>query len=370
MDMMKNMNPDDMQRMMPTVQQNPHLYQQAMNMMQGGASPGPNTTPSPPSWGPVPPTSSLQGSEDFPELRPISKLKSEGNDFFNCSKFEEAGSKYLYAVVDIESLRLKLTNSHTSNPAFLKALNDLEISCRNNYCTAKVKLEEFDLLIRHAERVLELDQSNGKAHFNLAQAHAALHDITKASRHLQEASKVINSPQLSALQTKIKSMAAQFSEQKSDSQLFSESIKGEKPKEDSSSHSEFQVIDSENSNKKSTEQNPVQNPTGNSSPTSPAQEKREAEDFPITEEGTFEDLEKYFRHESTSSKQSEPNSVPFVPEPAQAQKSDEKVKKTSNEQMPPTSKETPTSQASFFEKYWQVLLGVLLGLILAKVLKV
>jgi len=360
---------------MQTVQQNPHLYQQAMNMMQGGglgAQNMPNSTPTQASFGGnIPSTSTSQGSDDFPELKHISKLKSEGNDYFNTSKYEEAGSKYLYAIVDIESLRLKLNNSHTSNQKFLKVLNDLEISCRNNYCAAKVKLEEFDLLIKHAERVLELDQPNGKAHFNLAQAHAALRDPKKASLHITEALKVINSPQILALQTKIQSMLSPSdSRQETDSQFSSKLNNPEEIKIDSPSQNEFKVIDSEDSNKKSIETEVVNPLPSNTSPISPPQEKLETEDFPIKEEGSFEDLEKYFRQENNSTKEGEHCSEPCVSEPPEPQKTEHKASKASNEPTHLINKEAPLSQASFFEKYWQVLLGILLGLIIAKVLKV
>ncbi len=372
MDMMKNMKPDDMQKMMQTVQQNPHLYQQAMNMMQGQGPAMPNMPPTQPAFGgPAPSTSTSQSPEEFPELKLISKLKTEGNDFFNSSKYEEAGSKYLYAIVDIESLRLRLTNSHTSNPKFLKTLNDLEISCRNNYCTAKVKLEEFDLLVKHAERVLELDAANGKAHYNLAQAHVVLRDPKKASKHVDEALKVINNPQILALRDKITEMLnPSISKSENKTQTPSGSKTAEEPKVTPPSDNEFKVIDSEDSAKKRAEQETTEPTIKPNIPVSPPQEQTKEDDFPIQEVGSFEDLEKYFVQENIHTKIEEQPTEPSIPEPIHATKVNSQSTKTETKEVIPPPKATAGSQASFFEKYWQVLLGVLVGLIIAKVLRV
>lgn len=377
MDMMKNMNPDDMQNMMKTVQQNPQMYQQAMNMMQGGNMPRPPATP--PTGPPVQnPNFGAPGGNSFPELAPIAGLKEEGNRLFKAGKFEEAGSKYLYAILDVEGLRTRLRNDQTSNPQFLKELNDLEVSSRNNYCSVKIKLEEFDLLIRHAERILEVDERNAKARFNLAQAFFALKDLEKAKFYIKDVAKGVSEPAVLALQAKI-------DEQLNPKAKQTPTTEPEKPPTSTADKKEQVVKEPEPAlNRPSTSNDPADfesnewlpspEPTSQPNPpTNPEPENKKPEftefqtgndDFDIKEENSFEDIEKYFQNDNHESK------------PKQSDFSSKQAKDAETRSVPSgatepglTQKAPPSGSGSAFDRYWQILLGILIGLILAKLLK-
>ena len=68
-----------------------------------------------------------------------------------------------------------------------KELNDLEISCRNNYCSLKAKQSDFHTVIIHSQAVLKIDPSNIKAKFRQGQGFYGLKKYEKALEFLENA---------------------------------------------------------------------------------------------------------------------------------------------------------------------------------------
>ena len=156
-EMMNNMKPGDMQNMFNTMQQNPHLMQQAMSMMGGNAAPRPQTSTSAPS----------NKFSSFDAINALNDTKAKGNDKYNKSLYQEASTEYLAGILDIESLRGS-GNRLLSDSKFIAELNDMEIKLRNNYCTCKVALDEPELIGMHASEVVKLDPAAFKGHYHMA----------------------------------------------------------------------------------------------------------------------------------------------------------------------------------------------------------
>ena len=175
-EMMKNMKPEDLQNMMKTFQQNPQMMEQASRMMQGNSG----FAPPPPDFSNKS-NSQVSQNEQSPFEQIISK-KDKGNLLFKEKKFDQASVKYLECILDIENLRKNLTSIETSNSKFLGPINELEITCRNNYCVTKLNLEEYEAVLIHSEKVLLIDPINAKALFSKAQAHFMLEEFKEAKK--------------------------------------------------------------------------------------------------------------------------------------------------------------------------------------------
>lgn len=71
----------------------------------------------------------------FPE---VEDLKNQGNKLFKAKRYEEACNLYLDAIFEIEEIvegNIVLRKNED--------LKNLEISCRLNYCTSKIRLGYF-----------------------------------------------------------------------------------------------------------------------------------------------------------------------------------------------------------------------------------
>lgn len=73
---------------------------------------------------------------------------------------DKAASLYLEAIINAEEARMQSLST-----AQEKELNELETSCRNNYCTLKAKQNDFHTVIIHSQAVLKIDPNNTKAKF-------------------------------------------------------------------------------------------------------------------------------------------------------------------------------------------------------------
>ncbi|KAM3139075.1 hypothetical protein pb186bvf_008886 [Paramecium bursaria] len=120
-------------------------------------------------------------TEPHPE---IAKLKDAGNKAFEQGKYDEAASKYLEAIIDIEELKQR-NKFLEKDPEF----KDLEIKCRLNYCSAKAKQQEFDNVLEQSQIILKIDQNNARAIFRKGQALFEKQNYEEAYPTLQLAQK-------------------------------------------------------------------------------------------------------------------------------------------------------------------------------------
>ena len=380
-DMMKNMKPEDMQNMMRNFQQNPDMMDQARRMMSGSS---PSPSPSYPS------------SVDTSPLTQIIGCKDKGNTLFKQKDFASASVKYLECILEIEELREKLSPIQTSDPKFLVNLNELELACRNNYCVTKSNLGEFNLVISHCQKVLLIDPKNSKALFNESQAFYNLEEFEKSRNSMDLLIKIIGNgiveEKVESLRQKIKehfftnkdnkeskikdSINSNNSEQIKDKEderkpQFKDLIKKNEIKEKVGKIEKEEIIKQEDSkqevvNKSKTEpeintnkeiKSQVLNSKINKLPTN-----KKENDFEINDEKEIDELEKLFKNTKKREEKKEKPTENKLESVFQQKENPIKV----NIEKEVLSK---NNFEIFFNKYWQLFLGILLGLILAKLLK-
>jgi len=369
-EMMKNMKPEDMQNMMRTFQENPQMMDQARRMMGGNHAGGPASYPSPPH------------SEHSP-LEPINTLKKAGNDFIQHKEYEKAGVKYLEAILDIESLRGQLTPAQTASQKFLSDLSDLEVGCRNNYCIAKTNLGEFGLILPHAERILAIDAKNPKALYNVSLAHFNLREYNKANDAMDKLVRILGP---NSLGSKIEELRTKINEKLTPPELKVEPVvpqEGGKSESQSGTPTPTKQSSEVPTTEKKEEKQPAvapEEPVEKQTPPkadpqppknvfdvppthSPATPNRPPvhEDFRFDDEDQSEKLEAIFQKHKKNPQQFKkdvPNAAAQTeptPQPFQSES--------------PSSQTPSTGVQGFLNRYWQILLGVLIGLIISKLLR-
>lgn len=372
-EMMKNMKPEDMQNMMRTFQENPQMMEQARRMMGGNQFGGPGAYP------PPPPPSAPERSP----LDSINTLKKAGNDFIQHKDYEKAGVKYLEAILDIETLRGQLTPAQMANQRFLGELNDLEIGCRNNYCIAKTNLGEFGLILPHAERVLAIDHKNPKALYNVSLAQFNLREFQKAHEGMEKLSAILGPGNLGSkieeLRTKINEKLAPV-ESKTDGASGSEGSKTEGKTETKASTSP-------------SPDTPREEKKAPSPPTPPTSAQPQAPTFTKEEPQTPKNVFDVPPTHSPASPERPPVHDDFrFDDEDQSEKLEALFQKHKKEARP-VQKETPTAPSpshpspqpfqpgtaasdlpsaglqGLLNRYWQIVLGILIGLLIAKLLR-
>ncbi|EGR29203.1 hypothetical protein IMG5_160820 [Ichthyophthirius multifiliis] len=120
--------------------------------------------------------------QQFQYFPNIVSLKNQGSKKFSEEDYDGASKYYLQAILEIEESKL-------NNQQGLKQqeLQQLEIMCRNNYCTVKAKQQDFHSVIIHASSILGIEPENLKANFRLGQAHFNLGKFEKALPFLTKA---------------------------------------------------------------------------------------------------------------------------------------------------------------------------------------
>ena len=331
MEMMKNMNPAEMQRMMETVKNNPGLMNQAMNMM-GSQMPKDN------------------GVRENPlesKIQIIQKLKEEGNGYFSKEQFQEAGIKYLNAILEIESCWSANTKIH-ENQNIEKNLRDLDISCRNNYSITKIKLGEYELLQRHAKRVLELDPNNLKANYNLSLSYYMLNNFEDAKIYVNIAKKLFpKNEELISLKKRIKN------------KLLSQKANDINSIEDDLYNKEDQLV---NKNIKSNISLPSQVDLNTNILDKP--------DNISIHESIKPKISEFDKHISKSINQHEDDfkiQEENINDVCKLQSENQKSDKIFNNQL--NKNVNNKSLSEFLNNYWQILVGILIGLIISKLLK-
>lgn len=373
-DMMGKMKPEEIQNMMRTFQQNPEMMEQARRMMGGQMPPGANFgQPTPP-----PAQSGQHHAYSTPSsLAPIIDIKNQGNEFIKKKDYEKAGLKYLESILDIETLRTRLTAAQTSDSQFLSALNDLEISCRNNYCIAKSYLGEFNLLLPHCERVLLMDPKNQKALFNASQAYYNLRELENARNTIE---KLISQLGVGPFDDKITDLKGKI-----DAALAKKEEEAAMPKEPKSpekvgasqEHDDPELrAEPKSPSPMFTKEVKVELQKTELHPKQPEPKERvvssKKDDFEIEYENESAQLEALFKRRQNEDQQRHSAGTTAEPEAKPQTESSKSEPATATPfttpQQPPAAP-TVAPHTSFINRYWQVLLGILIGLLLSRLLK-
>jgi tetratricopeptide (TPR) repeat protein len=122
----------------------------------------------------------LETQKSSGQFSKIEKLKGEGNDFFKQQQYDDASSKYFEAIIEIEEIKAR---GNVKNAE----LDELEISCRLNYCNVKSKVDEYGTVLSQAKEVLKLQPENGKGLFRQGQAYFHLKKYQLAIDYLSKA---------------------------------------------------------------------------------------------------------------------------------------------------------------------------------------
>ena len=328
-EMMKNMKPDDLQNMFSTVQQNPQLFNQAMNMMQNN----PNAQPGGPNPNVRPPASNVFSSYEL--INNLDAMKAKGNDKYNKGLYQEASTEYLAGIIDVESYRHS-GSKLLSDSKFMAELNDIEIKLRNNYCTCKVMLEEHELIHMHAKEVLKLDEKSFKGNYHMAIACYDKCEYDRAKDHINKALLVNSNKKVEDLKSNIEQKLAELNKED-----IKEDIAPEVNNQDIKKEVQQPLTVTEKENKV---------PTAN----------EEEDDFEINQ---TKDFEKYFKNDpgtvTGNSKERSDENLSF-----EANTSTKPVEKPSTET---TAK--AQVQGSFFERNFQLLIGILIGLLISYLLR-
>ncbi|KAL4427420.1 hypothetical protein ABPG74_004458 [Tetrahymena malaccensis] len=112
----------------------------------------------------------------------INQLKNKGNEKFKQQKYDDAAQFYLEAIISIDEERMKKLNTMQE-----MELKEIEINCRNNYCSVKAKQNDYLNMLTQAQAVLKLDPNNVKAKFRLGQSYYGLKKYERALEYLTEA---------------------------------------------------------------------------------------------------------------------------------------------------------------------------------------
>lgn len=373
-EMMKNMKPEDYQNMLRTVQQNPEMVEQARKMMQGGPIP------------PFPSTSTSQVDKKFHPLDEIIVSKEKGNELFKNKDYQNASIKYLDCILDIESLREKMPSEYSSDQKFLASLNELEVSCRNNYSITKLHLEEYHLVVPQSEKVLLINPINIKALYNVGQAYFNLKEYENARISIRCLLNNLNGvkPDSKVLELKDK-IDGYFKESGLNGSNFDESPKKSVRTNDKDDQKETpSTVKAEESNKKVNVDQPLKNENMLNSEILKNKEDQKASklpkkeenvektkindksnDYVIKEESEFDEIEKMVME-----KKKEEKSSTVLPEKQTNKTTNQQTcKKDCSHTHSSTQQNTTTLTHSenIFNRYWQVLLGILIGLIIGKI---
>jgi len=211
-DMMGKMSDDDLKnysKMAGMPQMSPDMLRNSANMMKNmdasqlnqmkdmAGKMGPGGMPGmpgmgmggfPSSGGNTPTNSAasqIQSSGQFPK---IEKLKNDGNDFFKKQKYDDASASYFEAILEIEELRMRKDLKNLE-------IDQLEVSCRLNYCNAKAKLNDYEIVLNQAKQVLKIQDDNAKGLFRLGQAYFHLKKYEIALTNLEKAYVTLNTDQ-------------------------------------------------------------------------------------------------------------------------------------------------------------------------------
>ncbi|KAL4462873.1 hypothetical protein ABPG72_011129 [Tetrahymena utriculariae] len=112
----------------------------------------------------------------------INQLKNKGNEKFKQQNYDEAAQFYLEAIISIDEEKMKSLNTMQE-----MVLKEIEINCRNNYCSVKAKQNDYFNMLIQAQAVLKLDPNNFKANFRMGQGYYGLKKYEKALEFLTEA---------------------------------------------------------------------------------------------------------------------------------------------------------------------------------------
>jgi hypothetical protein len=119
----------------------------------------------------------------------ITKLKVKGTELFKECRWGEAAVTWYEGILEVEEI---LERANPDGLEFHKiprhaSLKELEVSLGLNYCAAKVKLSEWDDVIRMGRRILRIEK-HGKAMFRIAQGYFGNGDLDMAEEYIIAAS--------------------------------------------------------------------------------------------------------------------------------------------------------------------------------------
>lgn len=349
-EMMKNMKPEELQNMFSTIQQNPQLVNQAMNMMNGGMpgfqAPNPATS--------VPNPKPIESISTFELINSLNDMKTRGNDKFNKLLYQEASTEYLAGILDVESAK-RSGDKLLSNAGFKAELDDMEIKLRNNYCTCKVVLEEYELIEMHASEVIKVDLKQFKGQYHMALACYHKGDYLKAREHVNESLRLNPNKKSEDLKTEIEAKLAAKAPVTEPEPVTIETPEVDMKVEDkhvkSADEPEFEPVKEE-----VVEEN-----------------NQKVDGFEIEEKKNYE---KYFQkhHEAPVREElTTPTEHKHVHGPNCAHgHSDQTSHSHHNENSRPSQPAPQTNlsvQASFFEKNFQLLVGIVIGLFISFLLR-
>ena len=122
---------------------------------------------------------------------------------FSQGKYEEAGTVYFEAILEIEELkagegweeegrrRKEEGRKRVEDGGRNDELKALEVACRLNYAVSKSKLGEWDVVLTQGKEVLKLGE-NGKARFRVGQALSHLGKNEAAMGYLEKARELMS----------------------------------------------------------------------------------------------------------------------------------------------------------------------------------
>jgi len=79
----------------------------------------------------------------------IENIKKAGNEFFKKDKHNEANNQYYECLNEIEIL------SDSYKEKFKGEIEQIEILCRLNIAACKLKLKEYELVIRECNKIIK-----------------------------------------------------------------------------------------------------------------------------------------------------------------------------------------------------------------------
>ena len=367
-EMMKNMSPDQLQGMFNTVQQNPQMMQQAMNMMNQGRG-GPFTPPPTYQNAQKPAQPAKPSKYDF--INRMHDMKASGNDKYKKQQFQQASVDYLQAILDITQFR-KSDSSFMVNDEFIKELADIEIKIRNNYCACKSNLNEVEFLKDQSKEVLLLDESNFKGNYYLAlyefsvkNTERALELVNKALQNGTSATAVKLKDEIEREMEDVRRREQEDKAEREEKERMQEilrkreaeaKIEEAKNQEEQTRKDEQKQTETQTTNEEPIKQHKQPIPTAE--PQQKQQTQPEAQEEETNPEKDDSDLE--IKEEKDYSKylnQTQHTAPPTNPTPKPAPKEDINQIYQQKAQEP---KSEP--KKSFLDRYMQLLIGILIGL--------
>ncbi|XP_070552723.1 peptidyl-prolyl cis-trans isomerase D-like isoform X2 [Ptychodera flava] len=118
-------------------------------------------------------------------LEAADAIKQIGNQQFKQENYQKAIEKYEKAIRYLEELEETGSNDLSKDEA-----KQLLSPIYNNIAACCIKLRKFTEALNNAEKALDVDLRNAKAHFRKAQALTGLNDFEEALKMLAEAQKI------------------------------------------------------------------------------------------------------------------------------------------------------------------------------------